>query len=171
MPSWKGSRKYRKYDEKVRAKRRRGEIDKPAHDGDTLLPQIKEPKRINVIDAPKYRIDPEVLAVVLGVTKTIYVQIRKVDKQKNPVVPTPKASDFVCGQDNGEVSLPLEYKIEGWLLNKIEVGKQVRVHRLIRNGIKAEGYFETSPVTKVSEFGFETANSVYRMSSIEEVED
>lgn len=59
------------------------------------------------------------------------------------------------------LSLPVEYEIEGELSAAIEVGKSVLVFRDKRNGVKAEGIFQTSTVLEVSPEGFRTRNSVY----------
>lgn len=58
-------------------------------------------------------------------------------------------------------SLPIEYEIEGELLNPIEVGKSVKVFRTKRNGVEASGMFSTSPIVNFNDTQFVTANSVY----------
>jgi hypothetical protein len=58
-------------------------------------------------------------------------------------------------------SLPIEYNLEGELINDIEVGKSVVVSRTKRNGVDAYGTFKTSRVTDVGENYFKTQNSVY----------
>ena len=58
-------------------------------------------------------------------------------------------------------SLPIEYNLEGELINDIEVGKSVVVSRTKRNGVDAYGIFKTSRVTDVGENYFKTQNSVY----------
>lgn len=98
-----------------------------------------------------------------------YVKITKLSAQSSPIVPTPEMEGYIQGQDNGLVSLPIEYTIEGYLLKEIEVGEPVRVHRMIRNGVEKEGQFETSPVTKITETGFETTNSIYHLEKIEKI--
>lgn len=64
------------------------------------------------------------------------------------------------GQDPN-FSLPIDYWIEGLLLNDIEVGSPVSVMRDIRNGIQMYGFFASSPVTELTETQFKTRNSVY----------
>jgi hypothetical protein len=58
-------------------------------------------------------------------------------------------------------SLPVEYNIEGYLLNEIQVNESVMIDRIKRNGVKASGAFVTSRVTEVGDNYFKTRNSVY----------
>ena len=59
-------------------------------------------------------------------------------------------------------SLPVEYNLEGYLLNdEIQVNQSVVVDRIKRNGVKASGMFKTSHVTEVGDTYFKTQNSVY----------
>lgn len=95
-----------------------------------------------------------------------YVRISKVGVSETPTIPTPKKEDYIPGQDNGDVSLPMEYTIEGYLLHDIQVGESVSVDRRIRNRVEARGEFVTSPVTKITEAGFETENSVYILDKL-----
>lgn len=70
--------------------------------------------------------------------------------------------DHVDGHAQPEgFSLPLDYEIEGVLLGALTVGKPVSVLRDNRNGVKALGAFQTSPVTEVTDKTFRTRNSVY----------
>jgi hypothetical protein len=58
-------------------------------------------------------------------------------------------------------SLPIEYTIEGELVDPIQIGKCVNVLRTKRNGVVVIGYFNTSQVTEITENTFKTQNSVY----------
>ena len=58
-------------------------------------------------------------------------------------------------------SLPIEYNIEGYLLNEIQVNESVMIDRIKRNGVLASGAFVTSRVTEVGDNYFKTRNSVY----------
>ena len=74
----------------------------------------------------------------------------------------------VDGQEQDEnVSLPLEYTIEGDLLGTISVGKPVVVARDTRNGVKVLGIFTTSAVQEMNESTFKTRNSVYNFKFLE----
>lgn len=59
-------------------------------------------------------------------------------------------------------SIPIEYNVEGYLLYDIEVGKNVFIDRIKRNGVDVRGVFTTSRVTEVGEKYFKTQNSVYQ---------
>ena len=58
-------------------------------------------------------------------------------------------------------SIPIEYNVEGYLLYDIEVGKNVFIDRIKRNGVEVRGVFTTSRVTEVGDNYFKTQNSVY----------
>lgn len=77
----------------------------------------------------------------------------------------PMANDaYVPGTGNNideNKSIPIEYTIEGKLINTIEVGVGVNVMRTKRNGVEATGFFQTSTVTEITENTFKTKNSVY----------
>ena len=71
---------------------------------------------------------------------------------------------FIPGTGNNikeNKSIPIEYEIEGILLIPIEVGKPVNVLLTKRNGVVAEGFFQTSAVTELADNTFKTRNSVY----------
>ena len=92
------------------------------------------------------------------------VIIKKLSATGNPLVPTPPMEGYVAGQDNGPVSLPVEYTLKGILLKDVEVGHSVEVWRGERNGVVMQGYFNTSPVVKVEDNKFHTQNSVYEIT-------
>ena len=91
------------------------------------------------------------------------VKITKIAISDNPEVDTPCMKDYKAGQDNGNVSLPVEYWIEGYLMNEPKIGTSVLVNRTSRNGVDCAGIFTTSQVTKILEDGFETLNSIYKV--------
>lgn len=77
-------------------------------------------------------------------------------------LPARDAQDHIPGQAQPETfSLPIDYTAEGELLHGIRVGEPVIIARDYRNGIKATGMMQTSPVTEVTENTFKTKNSVY----------
>ena len=95
------------------------------------------------------------------------VKITKLGAVENPVYPTPNYNEYKQGEDNGNVSLPVEYWLEGYLLNEPTVGSSVLVQRTSRNGVNCVGSFFTSKVTKITDTGFETQNSVYQVDILE----
>ena len=62
----------------------------------------------------------------------------------------------------GESSVPIEYNVEGYLLYEIEVGKNVFIDRIKRNGEEVRGLLTTSRVTEVGDKYFKTQNSLYQ---------
>ena len=95
------------------------------------------------------------------------VKITKISASENPIFPTPNYNEYIQGSDNGNVSLPTEYWLEGYLMNEPTVGASVLVNRTSRNGVVCGGCFFTSKVTKLTDIGFETENSVYRVDVLE----
>jgi len=93
------------------------------------------------------------------------VKIKKVNTVDVPVCPTPEWRDYILGEDNGDVSPPLEYTIEGIEMSSPVVGEGYRVLRTNRNGVKKLGLFSTSIVKKITSIEndtiIETTNSVY----------
>jgi len=74
----------------------------------------------------------------------------------------------IDGQEqDGNVSLPLEYTIEGNLIGEMEIGEPVIVARDTRNGVKVSGMFTTSPVQEINGRTFKTRNSVYHFKFLE----
>lgn len=61
-------------------------------------------------------------------------------------------------------SLPVDYDLEGFLLDPIVPGCPVRALRLRRNGVDALGCFSTTPVVEVH---VTTVNSVYRVTAVQ----
>ena len=101
------------------------------------------------------------------------IQLKKVSEADNPKVPTPSNKDFVPGEDNGNVSVPIEYTITGILQEDVEVGKPMIILRHTRNGVESFGIMVTSVVTDIvnlDENGMMiyTNNSVYDLEWIED---
>jgi len=95
------------------------------------------------------------------------VKITKLLASREAALPPGNWETFKAGADNPGVSMPVDYTIEGTLVNDIEIGEPVRVLRTKRNGIVVSGFFETSPVTKIGMEGFTTQNSVYRLELLD----
>jgi hypothetical protein len=91
------------------------------------------------------------------------IQIKKIAAVGGGLAPMEK-DKYVPGTANNiseNKSLPIEYSIEGNLLHPLEVGNVVFVARTKRNGIAANGYFQTSKITEVTDNTFKTQNSIY----------
>lgn len=97
-----------------------------------------------------------------------YLIIKKLSATSNPVAPTPAKEGFIPGADNGPVSLPVEYEIEGFLRAPMKVGEPLLVNRIKRNGVVIPGMFSTSPIVKINGHTVETANSIYQIGKINE---
>jgi hypothetical protein len=102
--------------------------------------------------------------------KSKYCQITKLKSVENPLFPTPDNSAYAPGKDNGDVSVPVDYTVEGYLLNEIQEGECARMDRRKRNGVEVDGTFQTSQIQHVStdlaqkgEGMFRTQNSVYEV--------
>jgi hypothetical protein len=94
------------------------------------------------------------------------VKITKIKACEDPEYATPDWKDYEVGKLNGNISLPADYYLEGYLLNKITKDKSVVVERISRNGEKIGGFFTTSLVTEIFDGGFKTLNSVYKIDYI-----
>lgn len=94
------------------------------------------------------------------------VRITKLKAADNAEYPSIPMEQFVPGQDNGAVSMPVTYWLEGSLADDIKVDHSVVVNRTSRMGVKIGGYFISSPVVALTDDGFVTHNSVYRVEYI-----
>lgn len=89
------------------------------------------------------------------------IKITKLSASPDPLFDTPDAENYKFGIVNNNVSIPIDYTVEGHLLTKLEVGKSVIMLRKRRNGVDIDGIFQTSPITEFTEDGFKTLNSIY----------
>jgi hypothetical protein len=94
------------------------------------------------------------------------VKITKVSSVESPLFPTPNMSEYKLGEINENVSLPVEYTVEGELVGETTIGLPVTVNRTKRNEVICAGLFQTSAVVSVSENGFRTLNSHYIVENI-----
>ena len=94
------------------------------------------------------------------------VKITKIKACENAEYATPDWKDYDVGKLNGNMSLPTDYYLEGYLIKEIVKGESVLVERISRNGEKIGGFFQTSKVTEVFDGGFKTLNSVYKIDYI-----
>lgn len=94
------------------------------------------------------------------------IKLTKINKVENPRYPTPDSVDYSDGKHNGEVSLPINYWVEGTPMFEPEVGECFIVDRTSRNGKPIRGIMQTSRVQKITEDGFETCNSIYKLERL-----
>lgn len=82
-------------------------------------------------------------------------------------LPARDALDHIPGHSQPETfSLPIEYTVEGILMEPIQVGRSVLMERDTRNGVQHPGIFQTSKVTEVKGNTFRTLNSIYNFEVI-----
>lgn len=93
-----------------------------------------------------------------------YVLIQKIAASELAECPPAAWENFRPGAPTPVgVSLPVDYTLEGWLLEDPRVGSCVRVLRRTRNGVPAAGIYTSSEVTAVNPDGYVTLNSIYQM--------
>lgn len=97
-----------------------------------------------------------------------YIRLTKLQPVADPEVPTPTFEEYEVGQINDNVSIPVDYWIEGWLITEPVLGGYLLVDRKIRNGVVIGGIFQTSMITQITEDGFKTLNSIYKLEYVEE---
>lgn len=95
-----------------------------------------------------------------------YIKITKLKPSRNPIAPTPNKKDYVPGEDNGFVSLPVDYTAEGYLLEDVQIGKPVLIERHKRNGVESLGFMNTSRIKKITGNKLETENSIYLIEKL-----
>jgi hypothetical protein len=100
--------------------------------------------------------------------KGIQIKIEKLSPVHNPAAPTPDRKGYVAGQDNGPVSLPIDYWAIGVLENDVELDKPLVMMRTNRNGVMTPGLFHTSYVKRIEGNLLHTENSIYRVTPITE---
>ena len=92
------------------------------------------------------------------------VKLTKLLASRNAIFPPGDPKSFVAGSpDNPGVSLPIDYTLEGTLVNDIVVGSTVQIFRTKRNEVEFPGFFESSTVSQIGDEGFTTQNSVYKV--------
>lgn len=95
-------------------------------------------------------------------------KITKLKAADNALYPTASTHDdyreSIASGDN--LSPNVDYWIIGEVLIGPTVGKSLLVKRYIRNGLEIPGMFNTSEITEITEDGFKTLNSEYRMEKL-----
>jgi hypothetical protein len=97
-----------------------------------------------------------------------YVRITKLAKVDKPRTESAKSEDYLYGQEN-PLSLPTEYWLEGYLTDHIKLDQTVTVDRRIRNNVKVQGFFESTPVKFIGDNEFHTLNSIYKIELAKEL--
>ena len=82
--------------------------------------------------------------------------------------------DFICPtavtteeyRKSDDLSPNVDYWVIGEVLAEPTIGRSLMVKRYIRNGIEVPGLFSTSLVTEITENGFKTMNSEYKIEKV-----
>jgi hypothetical protein len=94
------------------------------------------------------------------------VELTKLRVSPEPVAPPGSWNDYPLGELIDTASLPVDYVLRGILLEGPIVGGSVKILRLVRNGIQEVGLYRSTEVVALTEDGFRTRNSIYRMRPI-----
>lgn len=98
------------------------------------------------------------------------VKLKKISEAAAPKYRSADWEEYKCGQDNGDISLPIEYELTGELLGNLEVGAGILVERETRNGVECFGVFQSSCVNKITDKDnfklIETDNSIYTLEDL-----
>ena len=90
-----------------------------------------------------------------------FLEIRKIAPCKNPVTEAGSWDNWIPGGEN-DCSLPVDYVMRGVLLDPIRVGGRLWLYRTYRNGVEADGFFNSSPIITIPNGSIvETFNSIY----------
>jgi hypothetical protein len=93
-------------------------------------------------------------------------KLKEVDGANYPAAPShDEYRDGLQSLDD-KFSPNVDYWIIGELIQPPSIGHYVVVDRWVRNGVAIRGVFHSSLVTKITEDGFETQNSVYRLEEV-----
>lgn len=97
-----------------------------------------------------------------------YVRLTKIKASENPEYATPHWNSYKHGVINKATSIPVDYWVEGYLVEPIKVGEYAVIERVIRNGERVSGFMTTSRILEVNGDIFETLNSIYKIEYLEE---
>ena len=90
-----------------------------------------------------------------------FLEIRKIAASKNPVTEPGSWDEWMPGKENTG-SLPVDYVMRGVLLDSIKVGGRLWLYRTYRNGVEADGFFNSTPILTIPNGSIvETFNSIY----------
>jgi hypothetical protein len=73
------------------------------------------------------------------------VRLVKLSACDDALCPPLSWEDWKIGELNAR-SLPVDYEMEGSLIEPMEAGKPILLHRTCRNGVRADGLFQSTPV-------------------------
>ena len=97
-----------------------------------------------------------------------HIRLTKIKASENPEYPTPHWNAYKCGIVNEFTSIPIDYWVEGYLINPLKVGEPAMIQRTVRNGVEVSGFMTTSEIIEINGDIFETLNSIYKIEYLEE---
>ncbi len=102
--------------------------------------------------------------------KVMKIKVKKISEAALPRYRTANWDEYKCGEDNGDISLPVEYELTGTIIGSLETGKSLVIQRDTRNGIECLGLFYSTTVKNIIEKDnykiIETENSVYQLEEL-----
>ena len=72
--------------------------------------------------------------------------------------------------DDNHLSPNVDYWVVGKIINPPSIGEGLIMDRWVRNGQLTRGRFTTSKIKCITEDGFETMNSVYKMEKVDDAQ-
>jgi len=97
----------------------------------------------------------------------MFIKLTKVKATEAPLSPPGRWGEYMPGSPANTTSLPVDYTMVGMLLTGITIGESVRLLLVARNGVPVLGEFKSTPVVRLTDDGFSTANSVYRIEVLD----
>jgi hypothetical protein len=105
-------------------------------------------------------------------------KLTKLKSVENPSVQTADSHDeyraskeaslFRIGDNH--LSPNVDYWVVGDIINPPSIGEGLIMDRWVRNGQFVRGRFSTSSITSITDDGFETMNSVYKLEEVDDDE-
>jgi hypothetical protein len=95
------------------------------------------------------------------------IKLTKIKASENPEYRTPHWNGYKHGVVNKDTSIPIDYWVEGYLINLLKIGESALIERTIRNGEKVYGFMSTSKIIKINGDVFETLNSFYKIEYLD----
>ena len=100
-----------------------------------------------------------------------YVRLTKLAAAPGGLPPETMDERVCGGHTTPGKSIPIGYTVEGYASDPIEPGSCVCMYRRKRNGVVVDGLFQTSCVKHLTDEGFVTENSVYRVDELPDPQD
>jgi hypothetical protein len=91
------------------------------------------------------------------------VRLTKLRASDSPQCAAGIWGEYQLGGINQHVSLPVDYTLTGYLLGPVVVGQNAVILRVTRNDVPVLGQFVSTKVVALTDTGFITTNSVYRL--------